>query len=220
MSERKGKCILVCAGDMGEEEILCGKEDFLIAVDGGLEHLFRRGLVPDYILGDFDSLAEEFYPALADFRKKHPGSVMTLPVEKDDTDTIAAARLGLERGYRDFIIYGGLGGKRLDHTLANIQTLLFLKKQGADARLLGQGTEIFIICKEIVTFDDDYEGIFSLFALDPEVGDVTIRGMKYPLEKGTLSSSFPLGVSNRITRGKPASVSVGDGFCLVVLTKE
>lgn len=219
MSERKGKCILVCAGDMGEEKIPYEEGDFLIAVDAGLEHLSRRGMVPDYILGDFDSLKEEFFPILEAFREKHPEEVMTLPVEKDDTDTIAAARTGLDRGYRDFLIYGGLGGDRLDHTLANIQTLSFLKKHGADARLVGQGTELFIICKETVIFDPDYDGILSLFALDPEVRDVTIRGVKYPLEKGTLSSSFPLGVSNRITPGRPASVSVGEGFCLTVLVR-
>lgn len=220
MKGKKGKCILVCAGDMGEEKILYEKGDFLIAVDGGLEHISRRGLVPDFILGDFDSLKEDFLPMLQAFGEKHPGEIMTLPVEKDDTDTIAAAKTGLERGYRDFFIYGGLGGKRLDHTLANIQTLAFLKKQGAEGRLVGQGTELFILCKETVIFDSGFEGNFSLFALDPEVRDVTIRGMKYPLEKGTLLSSFPLGVSNRIIRGKTASVSVGEGFCLAVLTEE
>ena len=218
--EEKGKCVLVCAGDMGEEEILYEKGDFLIAVDGGLEHLIRRKMVPDYILGDFDSLKEDFYPLLSAFLEKHPEGVTRLPVEKDDTDTVAAARLGLERGYRDFLIYGGLGGKRIDHTLANIQTLAFLKKRGARASLKGQDTELTVLSGETLTLDEDFEGTFSLFALDPEVRGVTIRGMKYSLEEGTLTGSFPLGVSNHAGRGKRASVTVGRGMALAVLIRE
>ena len=217
--EEKGKCVLVCAGDMGEEEILYKEGDFLIAVDGGLGYLAERNMVPDYILGDFDSLKEEYFSILSAFREKHPGEVTTLPVEKDDTDTVAAARLGLERGYKDFIIYGGLGGRRLDHTLANIQTLVFLKKQGARALLTGKGTDLFVLSGETASFDGDFEGTFSLFALDPEVKGVTIRGMKYPLEDGTLTSSFPLGVSNHISKGQRASVCVGEGMALAVLIR-
>ncbi len=218
--KKTGKCILVCAGDMGEEEILYKEGDFLIAVDGGLKHLARRGLVPDYILGDFDSLEEEDLPLLEAFREKHPGGVTTLPVEKDDTDTLAAARLGLERGFSRFVIYGGLGGKRIDHTLANIQTLVFLKKQGASALLTGGGTDLFVLSGESVTFERGFEGTFSLFALDPEVRGVAIRGMKYPLENGTLISSFPLGVSNHISAESQGSVSVGEGMALAVLVRE
>lgn len=217
--KKTGKCILVCAGDMGEEEILYKEGDFLIAVDGGLGYLAERNMVPDYILGDFDSLKDEYFSILSAFREKHPGEVTALPVEKDDTDTVAAARLGLERGYKDFIIYGGLGGRRLDHTLANIQTLVFLKKQGAQALLTGQGTDLFVLSGETASFDGDFEGTFSLFALDPEVKGVTIRGMKYPLEDGTLTSSFPLGVSNHISKGQRASVCVGEGMALAVLIR-
>lgn len=217
--KKTGKCILVCAGDMGEEEILYKEGDFLIAVDGGLGYLAERNMVPDYILGDFDSLKDEYFSILSAFREKHPGEVTTLPVEKDDTDTVAAARLGLERGYKDFIIYGGLGGRRLDHTLANIQTLVFLKKQGARALLTGQGTDLFVLSGETASFDGDFEGTFSLFALDPEVKGVTIRGMKYPLEDGTLTSSFPLGVSNHISKGQRAGVCVGEGMALAVLIR-
>ena len=94
--------------------------DYVIAADGGYLACKRRGIVPDLLLGDFDSMEEP-----ADFPK-----VLRLPVEKDDTDTFLAAKYALERGCRAFHIYGGTGG-RLDHTLANLQLLVWLSRRGA-----------------------------------------------------------------------------------------
>ena len=95
--------------------------DLVIAADAGYRVCQQEGLVPDVILGDFDSMEAP------DAGEK----VCRLPVEKDDTDTLAAVKLGLERECTDFWIYGGTGGKRLDHTLANLQTLLYLRRRGA-----------------------------------------------------------------------------------------
>ena len=95
--------------------------DLVIAADAGYRVCQTAGVVPDVILGDFDSMEA---PKAGD-------RIVRLPVEKDDTDTLAAVKLGLERGCTDFYLYGGTGGKRLDHTLANLQTLLYLRRRGA-----------------------------------------------------------------------------------------
>ena len=213
----KGRCILVGSAPMRKEEIEYREGDFLIAVDGGLTHLAERGITPDHVLGDYDSLPERCRPLLERFEAAHPGSVTTLPVVKDDTDTIAAARLGFEMGFREFLIYGGLGGDRLDHTLANIQTLVYLKKLGAGAELVGERTRLRVITEETLTLDPSFEGTFSVFALDREVKDLTIGGMQYTLDQGTLSYAFPLGVSNHVKAGEGAFVSAGQGLALVVL---
>lgn len=220
MKKERGRCILVCAGQLGDEKIDRREGDFLIAVDGGFGHLIGRGMEPDHILGDFDSLAAKYRPMLEAFRAAHPENITTLPVVKDDTDTMAAVKMAYEKGWRDFLIYGALGGERLDHTLANIQTLVYLKKLGARAVLAGAGTELFVMSEETVCLDPAFEGTFSIFALDPEVRDVTIGGMQYNLDRGILTSSFPLGVSNHVRAGEGAFVRTGTGMALAVLVKE
>ena len=102
------------------------KDDFVIAADGGLKYTDALGLAPDVILGDFDSLG--FVPAGAE----------VFPVEKDDTDAMLAIRCGLDRGYRRLVIYGGLDGERLDHTLANYQALQYLADRDDVGYLVGQ----------------------------------------------------------------------------------
>lgn len=102
--------------------------DYVIAADAGFEYCTENCIIPDLVLGDFDSLGKA---------PKHP-NVLQLPVEKDDTDTMFALKLGLEKGYRRFYIYGGLGGKRPDHTIANMQALLFLLSHGARGWLFGE----------------------------------------------------------------------------------
>ena len=95
--------------------------DFIIAADAGYRICQAQRIVPNLLLGDFDSMTPP-----ADFPR-----LRRLPVEKDDTDTLAALRIGLEQGCMEFHVYGGTGGKRLDHTLANLQSLLFLRRHGA-----------------------------------------------------------------------------------------
>ena len=113
-----GCCIIVGAGECTGLLQPVDKSDCLIAADGGLAHVQALGLTPDIILGDFDSLGYV------------PEGANVFPVRKDDTDTMLAIRRGLELGYHNFLIYGGLDGPRLDHTLANIQSLLFLNLRG------------------------------------------------------------------------------------------
>ena len=110
-------CILFCAAEFDALAQPIGEDDFLIAADGGLRHVQALGLTPDAVIGDFDSLGYV------------PEQAVVYPVEKDDTDAMLAVKLGLERGFRRFVIYGGMDGKRLDHTVANFQTLSFLARQ-------------------------------------------------------------------------------------------
>ena len=101
----------------------------MIAVDGGLSYCGILELEPDLLIGDFDSVSEEEKEAIEIIKAQAPEKVIELCPIKDDTDMLAALKLGLEKGYSDFRIYGGTGG-RLEHTIANIQCLLFLKEQG------------------------------------------------------------------------------------------
>ena len=193
-----GTCLIFCAAEFDTLAAPIGAEDFVLAADGGLRHLEKLNITPDGIIGDFDSLG--FIPEGA----------QVFPVEKDDTDAMLAARKGLELGFRDFIFYGSLDGPRLDHTIANFQTLQFLADHGTKAYLVGKDYIVTVVKNESISFPAEAEGILSLFCLGPDAKGVTLEGLYYPLTDGTLTSGFPLGVSNHFT-GKEAKITVKDG---------
>ena len=200
-------CIIFCAGGFEKLARPVDASDFVLAADGGLAHLQKLGVVPHGIIGDFDSLGYI------------PEGAQVFPVEKDDTDSMLAVRKGLELGYRRFEIYGALDGKRLDHTIANLQTLAFLSEHGAAGYLVGLKYMATAVCSSTIRFLPEAKGIISVFCLGKDAKEVSLRGLKYPLDNGTLTSGFPLGVSNHFV-GKTAEISVGSGILTVLYDVE
>ena len=141
------------------------------------------------------------------------------PVEKDDTDAMLAVRHGLSLGYRHFLLYGGLEGSRLDHTVANFQTLQFLADNGAEGCLIGKDCIVTLLKNGTLRFPAGSSGILSLFCMGADAKGVTLEGTKYPLQGGTLTAGFPLGVSNRLM-GAEACVTVEDGSLLVIYPRQ
>ena len=201
------RCIIFCAAEFDCLAAPIGKGDYILAADGGLRHLEKLKLTPNGIIGDFDSLG--FVPEGAE----------VFPVEKDDTDAMLAAKKGLELGFRDFLFYGSLDGPRLDHTVANFQTLQYLADRGATGYLIGNGHMVTVLKDGSLTFPARQTGILSVFCMGADAEGVTIRGAKYELERGTLSAGFPLGVSNHF-EGKEVTVSVEKGSLLVMWERE
>ena len=200
-------CVIFCAGGFEKLARQPDETDFILAADGGLAHLKKLGLTPHGIIGDFDSLGYV------------PEGAQVFPVEKDDTDSMLAVRKGLELGYRRFELYGALDGERLDHTVANLQTLCFLADRGARGYLVGLKYMAAVLKNGNFRFPDTAKGILSLFCLGQDAEGVTLTGLKYTLEKGTLSSGFPLGVSNHFL-GQEASVSVEQGTLIALYDVE
>lgn len=196
-------CVIFCAAEFDQMVEPINPEDFILAADGGLIHLRQLNIWPDGIIGDFDSLGYV------------PEGAEVFPVEKDDTDAMLAARQGLELGYRRFIFYGSLDGPRLDHTVANFQTLQFLADQGAEGYLVGRDYLVTVLKNGTMTFPAEAEGIISLFCLGPDAEGVTLRNLKYPLENHTLTSGFPLGVSNHFVK-ETAEITVKNGSLLAI----
>ncbi|MDO4291757.1 MAG: thiamine diphosphokinase [Eubacteriales bacterium] len=212
------RCVILGAGELLTRPVPVRSEDYVIAADGGYRHCRRLGIVPDLILGDFDSVQEEEAGQIARIRQISPDSVTVLPVEKDDTDMLAAIRAGLSEGYREFYIYGGEGG-RLEHTIANLQCLVFLKEQGAKGYLMGEKNTVFIIRDETVWFEERATGYLSLFSMGERAEGVTIRRMKYELADAVLTNSYPIGISNEFM-GQRASVTVRRGTLLAILSEK
>lgn len=211
----KGKCIVIGAGDLTMGEIQRAEDDYCIAVDGGLSYCGILNVEPDFIIGDFDSISEKERVAVHKLKEEIPERILELPREKNDTDMLAALKYGLELGYHDFRIYAGTGG-RFDHTLANIQCLLYLKNHNATGYLLDGTGMMLVIQNEAVHFKKELEGYLSLFALDKIVKGVTIKGMKYNLDAYTMTNDFPIGISNEFD-GEESTIIVEDGALVCMI---
>lgn len=199
-----GICYIISAGDLYGPAIEKKEEDYIIAADAGYRHLKELNVECDMVLGDFDSIMAV---------PQHEYLMRLNPV-KDDTDTLAAIRIGLEKGYRVFKIYGAIGGERFDHTLANLQSLAFLLDNQAQGYLYDHDTVITMIRDDKIEFDETYRGYISVLSYSEIAVNVTIQGLKYEIETATLTNSFPIGTSNEFT-GKPSSISVKNGTLLI-----
>lgn len=208
------KCVIIGAGQCDTtvlmRGLMLGKDDLCIAADGGMEYLMEIGVTPDLLIGDMDSLE----------RKEINGTfrIKRLPVEKDDTDMLAAIKEGLELGYRNFELYGALGG-RLDHTIANIQCLLYLLNRGAKGSLVGDALTLRMIRNETISLPAaNYAagGTISVFAFGGDAFGVTERGLKYTVSNGTIRQEFPIGVSNEFI-GEDAEIAVENGILLICI---
>jgi thiamine pyrophosphokinase len=197
------KCIIFCAARFDKLISPAEPDDYIIAADGGVRHTRALGLKPDCVLGDFDSLGYI------------PQGAQVFPTEKDDTDAMLAVRRGLAAGYTEFYIYGGLDGPRLDHTVANFQTLQYLADHGARGYLVGEEYMATVIRNGALALPARQSGYVSVFCMGADAEGVNIRGLKYTVEDGILSAGFPLGVSNQFT-GEPAHISVKHGSLLIL----
>lgn len=212
--EKCQRCIVICAGDLEISQIPIKENDLVIAVDGGYMYSRVLEITPDVIIGDFDSLEEPYVSEVHRLEEEKACCVIRLEREKDDTDTMAAIRYGLQAGCEEFHLYAAMGG-RLEHTIANLQSLLFLKKNGAKGYLWDAFSMTTVIREESLSFRKSMEGMLSVFAIDGDAKGVTETGLKYELHDAVLENSFPKGISNEFI-GEEATVSVRDGALLVL----
>lgn len=181
--------------------------DFIIAADSGYEILKASDIHIDIAIGDFDSLG--YVPDDVVVRK--------LKVEKDDTDTMTAVRFALDSGAEEITLLGGIGG-RLDHTIANLQTLSFIANRGAAGRLMDESNEILGLLPCEYEFPKRMGYSLSTFSMTDEVTGLCESGVKYPLDNAVLTNRFPLGVSNEITDEK-AVISFKSGILFVCFSR-
>ena len=201
------RCVIIGGADIARYERLRRRlraDDFCICCDSGLKHAEPLGITPSLIVGDFDSHC----------RPDTDTETIVLPREKDDTDTVFAAREAVRRGYGDFLLLGVVGG-RFDHTFGNVSLLLWLDAWGKTARILDDYSEMEIVSGKAAEISDDY-AFFSLLNISGTAEDVTIRGAKYPLNGAEIRSDYQYGISNEVLPGETATVSVGKGRLLLV----
>lgn len=206
------RCVIVSAGelrDYARTRVFLREGDFFVFCDGGLAHADGLGIKPDLVVGDFDSCDAGVLAKWQDSCE-----IVQLPREKDDTDTLFAVKLALEKGFDDFLLLGAMGG-RFDHALGNVSILLYLQGLGKKALLVDDYSVMQIAGSEPLLIEDSCS-YFSVLTVAGDVSGVNIKNAKYPLENASLSSDFQLGISNEVLPGKVAQVSVEHGRVLVV----
>ena len=205
-----GKTGFIIGGGEFTDRGLEDPHDLLIAADSGLVPLQKRGIIPDVIIGDFDSLG--YVP------QEGSSELLTLPCIKDDTDMAAACRIAWEKGCRSLRLYGG-SGSRPDHFLANLQLMALYSSMNGRIRLVAPAFTVYALTGGTDTDTFTLSGrpgiTFSVFSHFDTAEGVCITGdVKYAAEDSILRNSVALGVSNEMT-GDTARISVRKGTLLV-----
>ncbi len=210
--------VLLCGGCMDEEFVKQILEkirpDCVIGIDKGLEFCYRNQIIPQYILGDFDSIDKdvlEYY----ENRKEIP--VKKYQPEKDATDTRIGLELALKLKSNRIFLLGATGG-RLDHYMANLQSLLVPLKYGAEAWILDPQNAVTVLDQGRKIKKEELPGKYvSFFSMGDKVEGITLRGFKYPLTDYTLSNDDGIAVSNELA-GEEAEVSFRKGRLLMIFS--
>jgi len=202
------KCLIIAGAP---EFYFDGSEEYsyIIACDAGICHARSAGIVPNLIVGDFDSYTGELEADIP---------IIRTPSEKDDTDTMLAVKLAIEKGFDDICIVGGTGG-RLDHMIANLSTLGYIALHGCKASMYDRKNRLFTVKDSSVEIKKCENCYLSIFSITDHSEGVTLEGVKYKLKDAVFENCFPLGVSNEF-EGDTAFIEVKKGILLVVISEK
>lgn len=192
------------------------KEKNIIAVDKGLEALYQLSIVPNHVVGDFDSVSTE----ILEYYKKNPQIVFhNYNSEKDNTDTDIALELAISLRSSAITIVGALG-KRMDHALANIHILKEALEEGIPCEILDEHNRIYLIKNKIkMKKSQTYGKYISLIPLTSTVEGITLTGFKYPLVDDSLAIGKSLGISNEIIE-EEATIEIKKGILIIIESRD
>ena len=205
------KCVIITSYIEGVLPELIGDfdPDFILCADGGYDYAKAAGIIPDMLIGDLDSITAPNDPAI---------ETLIFPAEKDDTDTGICLQTALEKGYKDILIIGGLGG-RLDHTMSNIQLITGKCHLTHRITIRDKSNSCTVITDGSVTLPYIENQYVSIFSMSEESAGVTTSGLKYPLDDAVMVYGSTLGTSNEIV-GDSATISVKEGRLLIITSME
>ncbi len=204
------KCAIIAGGTSPDVNFLRSAVsdcDFVICADLGLEYASLASITADVAVGDFDSGAKR-----GNYKR-----LVTLPTEKDDTDTMSAARIAVDNRATEAVLLC-CTGTRFDHTYANLFVLDYLRENGVDACITDEHNKIFLL-KNSTKRIAKQAGYLSVLPFCSVAEGVSISGVKYPLKNANLTSDFPIGVSNEIVEPF-ACVTVNSGTVAIVLSSD
>lgn len=213
------KNIIIIAGGIASDKLILDKvsatEDaYIIGVDKGVEILESLGIIPDLIIGDFDS-------AHQDVKKKyenHPDAIILNPI-KDATDTHMAVLEAMKLKPDTVTILGATGG-RLDHMMGNFALLKLCLDKGIKCYIIDEQNKITMIDKQLkINKKDQYGKYVSLIPFSDEVTGITLTGFSYELSDATIIKADTIGISNEI-REEEGFITIKSGYLMVMETKD
>ncbi len=178
--------------------------DYIICADGGYDHAKAAGIVPDILVGDFDSVSED----ISEFSRK-----VKLPCEKDETDGLYALRFAFSKGAKQVVFYGGLGD-RYDHSYANICLLYHAMVRDIPMVLTDGKTEVYLT-DHYLKLKKTPKTTVSVYAFSDVCEGVSLKGLKYPLENALLDKYNIIGTSNEFV-SEIAEFQVESGNLLII----
>ncbi len=208
--------VIFCGGDIEDYESIkkyVQDAQLTFCVDSGARHCRKLQIIPDYLIGDFDSINEEDFTSLVEAG----ASVMRFPSEKDMTDSELAIEIAYEKGCRRIILLGAIGS-RIDHMLSNLFLLKKLADLNVEGIIINENNEIRLI-NDYIELKSEKDTFLSLLPVGGNAVGVTTRGLYYPLTDATLEVGSSWGISNRFTADS-ASVSVKKGYLLVIKSRD
>jgi thiamine pyrophosphokinase len=203
---KKLRALIICAGDNKNSSKLkayAKNSDYIICADGGYLHAKENSIIPNIIVGDFDSCS-----APEDF-----SSIVKLPQEKDETDSFYALKFALSKGAKEIVLYGGIGD-RFDHSYANMCLLNFTLERNIKTVLTDGKTEIYLIDSSI-SLNKKKGTAISIYSYTDISYNVCYENLKYKLNNYTLSKSDIIGTSNEFL-DKQAKISVEIGKLIII----
>ena len=213
--------VLICGGEINDEfSLVCLKQikpDCIIGVDKGLEFCYRNHVIPDWILGDFDSISKE---VIDWYRKQQEIPIRQYKPEKDDTDTRLGMELALKLGSDKIFLLGATGG-RLDHYMGNLQSLLITARKEKEGWILDEQNAISVrkAGKICIHKEEQFGKYVSFFSMGDEVTGLSLTGFQYPLDGYTLKNSDGIAVSNQLL-DDCGIIEFETGYLMMVLSKD
>lgn len=186
------RAIIVGGGNPPQKDLIkryMSGEYIILAADSGADILYKYGIDPHYLLGDFDSIDENVLNVIT-----AGVNTIRLPREKDYTDTHIAVLKAIELGAREIVLLG-CTGKRIDHFMANLCLLKLALEEGVHGYIVDEINEIYLIDKSTV-IKGKMGQVFSLFSYCEDTLGLTIEGAKYALKNYHLKQGDNLTVSN------------------------
>ena len=201
------RCVIVGGADIADYPHIkqyLKSGDYNIFCDSGLKHMEKLAVQPDLIVGDFDS-----WPV-----PQMDVETVVLPSVKDDTDTVYAVREAKKRGFSEVLMIGVTGG-RVDHTLGNLYILYDLDEAGIRAMIADDYSEMTVVSDQTEYITGQYP-FFSLLNMTGKAEGIDIRNAKYELKNAVIQCGYQYGISNEVTKGRMAEVSVRNGKLLLI----
>lgn len=196
-----------------KNHILKENYDYIICADGGANHTYNMKIKPNFIIGDLDSVKEE----VRIYYKNSDVKFEKFPVKKNETDTELCIYLAQKLNATNIDFLGALGG-RIDHMIANINLLYYVKMQGIIPRIISDNEEIYIVDNEEIEIYGKKGDVISVIPINGDAKYVTLSNLEYPLENYNMKFYLPLGISNVMIENK-CKIKVDEGSLLVIKNK-